>query len=325
MRTIIYLLISILFISATTKRPKYKTVVYDLKYIEKNLIYIPKGSFVIGISDQDVPIPVERRARVVSIPDFYMFNEEVSNGFYVSYLHEKRKSMDSSSYAQLLPDTLVWREPLAYNEPYVEYYLRHPAYSQYPLVGVSYDQCLMFCEWLTNKYNNSPDRKFKKVKFSLPDSVQFEYAARGGLDNSPFPWAGPSMQNKTGQWLANFKIIDQSSIHRREFEETNIYGTKVNNQYLIAGNVNYNGGYAGQLNDHADITAPCRSYWPNKYGLYNMSGNVEEFISSKGKTMGGSWRDPGYYLQNGVYETYEISKSTSSERGFRFIMTVLEQ
>lgn len=304
--------------------PKDKPEVYNLAFINKNMKYIPAGSINIGISDQDIPYGNQHKSRTVSFKAFYMFNQEVSNGLYGWYMSEIRKKGDTSLYKSVLPDTLVWREKLAYNEPYVEYYLRHPAYAHYPLVGVSYDQCLAFCNWLTEKYNADPKRKFKKVRFDLPDSAQREYAARGGQDLSLFPWGGPYMQNKNGQWMANFKVIDQASVGRMEFEVPTVFGTKEKREYLVGWGVIYN-SIAGSLNDNADITVPVTSFWPNGYGLYNMSGNVEEFVKPRGKTMGGSWRDTGYYLQNSVYETYDSTHAVSNERGFRFIMIVEEE
>lgn len=291
---------------------------FSLHFIVENLKSIPAGSFRSGEDEVDVPNP--KRSFIVRVKSFYMFNQEVSNGLYRWYLNEVNKG-DSALDQKLLPDTLVWRDKFAYNEPYVEYYFRHPAYKDYPLVGISYEQCELFCNWLTEKYNADPKRKFKKVLFSLPDSAQREFAAMGGLKEAVYPWGGPCLQNRKGEWLANFLVLDQSSAMRREFEVDGLYGKE---KKVI--NMAYGGcGCQGPISDNADITAPVTSYKPNVYGLYNLSGNVEEFIRPKGSTMGGSWRDPGYYLQNSVIEKYDSQHETSSERGFRFIMMVMEE
>ena len=89
------------------------------------------------------------------------------------------------------------------------------------------------------------------------------------------------------------------------------------------------GGYgnstiAGRWSDYADVTAPAESYWPNDYGLYNMAGNVCEMVKQPGISRGGSWRDPGYYLQNSVRQTYKGKDTSSSKRGFRTVIKVIE-
>ena len=320
MKKIILLVISaIIFISWM---PPKKEVVYNLEYIIKNMKYIPAGSFL--MTPVDDPTQEKLKDKTITVSPFYMLNQEVSNGMYNWYMKEVRAKGDTAAYKAVLPDTLVWREKLSYNEPYVEYYLRHPAYAHYPLVGVNYEQCMNFCKWLTEKYNTDPKREFKKVRFDLPDSAQRQYAARGGMDFSPFPWGGPYMHNKQGKWLANFKVIDQASVWRMEIEVMNVYGKKETHMFLVGGGGNHS-AVAGYLSDNADITVPVISYSPNGYGLYNMSGNVEEYIKSRGKTMGGSWQDTGYYLQNNVYEEYNDTTKVSCERGFRFIMIVEEE
>ncbi len=299
---------------------KSKIPAYDLKFIEKNLSLIPTGSFTMGSSDDG------SANKTAGVESFYMFNQEVSNGFYLHYLHylQDLQSQGKTDLRQkALPDTLVWRDKLTFQEPYTEYYLRHPAYRDYPVVGITYEQCIEFCNWLTQTYNADPKRKFKKVVFTLPDSVQREYAAQGGFPHAVFSWKGRFMQDGKGLWQANFSKIDQATVTRTTFLRNTETGT-VEGELFLGSRSEY-AGIAGFLNDNEDITAPVTSYEPNGYGLYNMSGNVEEFLLQKGKTMGGSWMDPGYYLQNHIYETYDISRSASRERGFRFVMKVLEE
>lgn len=290
---------------------KQKKTVYDRNFIEKNLCAIPGGSFLTG---------GDGKSQTYTIEPFQMFNQEVSNGFYLSYL-QQLKSENETAYQQALPDTLVWRMPLAFNEKYVDYYLRHPAYSDFPVVGVTYAQCIRFCEWLTKQYNADPKRKFQQVVFTLPDSIQREYAAYGGLTHAIFPWEGQYMRNSKGLYMANFLKIDEAGIQRMTINQQTEQGIQ-KRDYLISTRITRE--FSGNLDDYADITVPVKSYFPNGYGLYNMAGNVEEFILGESKTMGGSWRDPGYYLQNSVTETHDPKKSASSERGFRFVMKVVK-
>jgi formylglycine-generating enzyme required for sulfatase activity len=310
--------IVLLFLSARRE----KITVYDLNYVEGNMNYIPTTSFNTGYDDEDTPYD-GTRAKTISVDSFYLCRYEMTNGMYCFYLRELQKAnVDTTIYNKALPDTLVWRERFAYNEPYVEYYLRHPAFADYPVVGINYDQAITFCNWLTKKYNSWPDRKFKKVKFDLPSKDQWWAAAMGGNDIASYPWDGPSMHNKKGNWLANFCVIDQGSVFRDTIDYVNVYGKPAKWVLLVGGNSGDRQGMADCFNDISDVIAPVKSYFPNGYGLYNMAGNVEEMVKEKGITKGGSWHDTGYYLQNSVEENYTDSTATSSERGFRMMMTV---
>lgn len=288
----------------------------NLKVFEKALVLVPGATYHIGQSDQDVPYSHVVQSRVVKIDSFYICKFEVSNAEYRIFVNDIRKK-DTTLYKQMLPDTLVWRTNLAYNEPYVDYYFRHPAYANYPVVGVSHEQALAYCTWLTQKYMGMEKRKYKKVEFTLPSVEEWTYAAQGGQQLTPFPWSYYDMQNNKGQWLANFKIVPQSSIGYIELPVQNVYG-KIENRKILTSS----GGYIGQGGN--DLTAPVNSYYPNGYGLHNMAGNVEELVREKGTTKGGSWNDTGYYLMNQVEEKYDSTNATSAERGFRFIMKIVK-
>lgn len=309
-------------ISFKDKYESYKG--FSLKSFENSLAYIPGGYFNLGPSDEDIPdnVTYELPSRTVHVDSFCISKFEVSNRQYVEFLKELYK-IDSNLYKSMLPDTLVWREKYSYNEPYVEYYFRHPAYGNYPVVGVSYQQAEAYCNWLTKKYMNEPKRKFKNVKFKLPTSEQWVYAAKGKLDLSPFPWKGIDMQNSKGELLANFLYVDQASIRRDSVYQKNAFGQFEKTPTYRSGGINgeiYSSSYT-KIKDHTgDVTMPVMSFQPNGYGLYNMAGNVEEMMREKGKTHGGSWRDPGFYLLNNVYENYDTLNSTSSQRGFRYVM-----
>ena len=120
------------------------------------LVPIEGGTFVLGGSaDQDVTFDYNNVRKRVTIPSFYMDETEVSNQDWLDYLHwiSVTFPQDHELYYNALPDTLVWRRPLSYNEPYVQNYLRHPAFQDYPVVGVSWDQAQDYCQWRTDRAN----------------------------------------------------------------------------------------------------------------------------------------------------------------------------
>lgn len=291
---------------------------FNLKKLEKSLMLVPKGSFGDIYNDREIwAITVSRSAKIDS---FYMHQHEVSNGEYVYFLNDLKK-VDTNTYKKMLPDTLVWRFKASYNEPYVTYYLHHPAYANYPVVGVSHEQAAYYCKWLTQKYMSHPKRKYKNVVFDLPTVNQWYFAAAGGNKDATFPWKGPYMQNTKGEWQANFRIIPQQYIGKQIFDIRTPNGIYEKREFISAYNSAPILGYSNEIHFY---TTPVVSFWPNDYGIYNMAGNVEEFVKEKGITKGGSWLDTGYYLQNLVEEKYDSTNQVSAERGFRFVMNILK-
>src|ERR1700744_3789992 len=119
---------------------------------------IEGGTFVMGGSaDADVNYAYNIVRSRKSIQSFYMDETEVSNQDWLDYLHWIKRNFptDYEAYYNALPDTLVWRRPLSYNEPYVDNYLRHPAFQDYPVVGVTWDQAQDYCQWRSDRVNES--------------------------------------------------------------------------------------------------------------------------------------------------------------------------
>lgn len=223
----------------------------------------------------------------------------------------KRKDVIIKEELEIYPDTTVWIRDFAYsyNEPMHNDYFWHDAYSDYPVVGVTWKQAKAFCEWRTlwkNTYQKAKKGAQLVNSFRLPSEAEWEYAARGGLQAATYPWGGPYTKSDRGCFMANFKPV--------------------------------RGDYAA---DQALYTVEAKSYEPNDFNLYNMAGNVSEWVNAsydpssyeysssinpsvndannKRKTVrGGSWKDVAYFLQVSSRD-FEYADSARSYIGFRTV------
>ena len=287
--------------------------------IGPGLVAIEGGTFVMGATTENITYTWDNTPRRVTVPSFFIDRTEVSNVDYREYIYWLQR-VYGQNYPEVvraaLPDTLVWRDRLSYNEPMVEVYFRHPSYNDYPVVGVTWVQANDYCSWRTDRVNelmlikhgildwdpNQQDEEnfntaaylagqyvgnvrngrrnlgsqdgegIRNVNMSdgillpsyrLPTEAEWEYAAVGLIGNTNneivsqrrvYPWNGDGLRTDNrryrGSFMANFKL----------------------------GPGNYM-GVAGNLNDGAALPAPVGSYWPNDYGLYNMAGNVSEWVA----------------------------------------------
>jgi gliding motility-associated lipoprotein GldK len=231
-----------------------------------------------------------------------------------------RRDLLNEETVNVYPDTLVWIRDFAYsyNEPFTRNYFWHPAFDDYPVVGVNWKQAKAFSHWRTELWNSfKGDSEPNTEEFRLPTETEWEWAARGGRDVAPYPWGGYYIRNAKGCLLANFKPG--------------------------RGNYPEDGGF---------YTVKADAYFPNDYGLYNMSGNVSEWtetqyhpnayshvhdlnpdikydakdddpIAWKRKVIrGGSWKDISYYCQTGT-RNWEYQDTSKSYIGFRCALTFL--
>jgi gliding motility-associated lipoprotein GldJ len=146
----------------TNENKTFKTVSNSMLIDAKNDPYegmtrIQGGTFAMGINQEDVIGDWNNRLRRVTVSSFYIDQKEVSNKNYKDYLHWLEKvyvpTNQDSIVDEARPDTLVWRSELAYNEPMVEAYFRHPSFNDYPVVGISWDQANEYCKWRTDRAN----------------------------------------------------------------------------------------------------------------------------------------------------------------------------
>lgn len=230
-----------------------------------------------------------------------------------------RSNLLKEETVSVYPDTLVWIRDFAYsyNEPFTRNYFWHPAFDDYPVVGVNWKQAKAFSHWRTHIWNSFKGDQPNTEEFRLPTETEWEWAARGGREIAPYPWGGYYIRNAKGCLLANFKPG--------------------------RGNYPEDGGF---------YTVKADAYFPNDYGLYNMSGNVSEWTETqyhpnayshvhdlnpdvkydakdddpeayKRKVIrGGSWKDISYYCQTGT-RNWEYQDTSKSYIGFRCALTFL--
>lgn len=248
---------------------------------------------------------------------------------------------------EVVLDSQGWQFPLQLNAPFVKYYHYHPAYNTYPVVNVSHHQAELYLEWLTTQYNQSSKRKYKQVKFRLPTEAEWMYAYLGGEGIFQVTNHGKFRQ-KDGLFTANFwNPVAASIIELQDSAYISFSDTALNFNIIRE----YHQTYPDTLHFYSstkprttlhdfytffwsdvsgknagfDYTTPCQSYWPNGFGLYNMAGNVAEFVAMDGIVKGGHWNSSGFYLMPNSRETYFDQKSSSPERGFRWVMEVIEE
>jgi sulfatase modifying factor 1 len=246
---------------------------------------------------------------VVKITDsLYAGKYEVSNVMYLMFQYDLKKNNKMELLEFTRPDTMNWLDKSYYDEPLVELYLRHPAYGNYPVVNISYEDANIYCAWLTDRYNADPKRNFKKVLFRLPTEKEWETAAKGGNDISLYPWGDRLILNDKS--MCNYKRIGDEFIKH----------DSLTNKIIVDRDLSW--GIAGSLNDGADMTAPVDSYNPNSYGLYNVCGNVAEMVQAKGISRGGSWKSTGAEVRIKSRAHYD---KTATDLGFRYFMQVIEK
>lgn len=246
---------------------------------------------------------IEDRMQAIGESGKYADQFEVSNRDFARFLQD---------FPEYKPEISNWE-----GTDYATYdqYAQRETYANHPVVNISYEAAQAYCNWLTKTYNQFSKRSFQKVKFHLPSSSIYTLAARGGMEDSPYPWGGPYVRNARGSYLANFSPRDRAFMRSRLAQDESgameYYYDYPNNDYSIS-----------RGNDGEAFIANVGAYHPNGFGLFNMAGNVAEMLEGKGVSQGGSWLTDSYYMLTEITNTYE---GPQIDLGFRVYMTVEEK
>jgi sulfatase modifying factor 1 len=261
MKTISILTVS-LFISFSAQSQRVPAYISDETLEMKNpgkamlneWVFIPGGTFK-QEGDQD-----RSPSSLVSIASFYMQNREVTNLWYKRFLHDLAKT-DPAKALLLLPDTLVWVKdfPHGFNEPLTFNYFQNKAYDHYPVVGVNFFKAGAFCEWAGIKVkeylSTLPSTKQVYGQVRIPSAVEWQYAAAGGVEKTCYGF------ENTDKWLYDCGVFGLYDAKKRAFRG------------------NYKTDEGNFISDRCLHTCPVGSYDPNPYGMYDMVGNVSEWVS----------------------------------------------
>lgn len=279
------------------------------------LVLIEGGTYTMGQTEQDVTYDWNNVPRRVTVASFYMDQTEVRNVDYREYLNWiSRVFVDYPEvYKNALPDTLVWRSALAFNEPYVDYYFRHPSYNEYPVVGVDWLQANDYCVWRTDRVNemmlinegilDMDPNQIGRENFNTGAYLAGQYE---GLVVENLPSLDPNKESRRvtmedGILLPKYRLpteaeweyaavaligntYDERLYERRLYpwDGHNVRNSEAKNRGIMMANFKRGRGdmmgMAGDLNDNGAITVPVTSYWPNDFGLYCMAGNVNEWV-----------------------------------------------
>lgn len=336
------------------------------------LVMVEGGTFTMGKVQDDVMHDWNNTPNQQHVQSFYMDETEVTNLMYMEYIDWLKRVFppDQENYKNIyegaLPDTLVWRNRLGYNETMTNNYLRHPAYASYPVVGVNWIQAVEFSKWRTNRVNestletqgylkkdakvldvkadaifdtetylNAPSKAFggdEKIVFKGPkNSKSKPVKTKGTKDNPSTETAAKNVyaQRSSGLILPEYRLPTEAEweyaaaadVGQREY---NIY--KGQKKYPWSGSYTRSGkrqvrgdqlanfkqgkgdygGIAGWSDDGADITNVVKSYPPNDFGLYDMAGNVAEWVADVYRPIVDDEASDFNYFRGNVYTKNKI-------------------
>ncbi len=335
------------------------------------MISVEGGTFTMGKVQDDVMHDWNNTPSQQHVQSFFMDETEVTNKMYAEYLFWVKTVFPPTEenykniYNGAIPDTLVWRNRLGYNETMTNNYLRHPAYADYPVVGVNWIQAVEFSKWRTDRVNeNILERegylkKDNKVKLGTDVKAESSFSTEAYINSPSKSFGGNEeivlkkemgggrrqaadtaknvyAQRSSGLILPEYRLPTEAEweyaavalVGNREY---NIYkGQKKypwNGQYTRSSKRQYRGdqlanfkqgkgdygGIAGWSDDGADITNKVKSYAPNDFGLYDMAGNVAEWVQDVYRPLVDDEANDFNYFRGNVYTKNKIGEDGTAE------------
>ena len=351
---------------------------YNNKYKKQEaapgLVMVEGGTFTMGKVQDDVMRDWNNTANQQHVASFYMDETEVTNLMYLEYLDWTKRVFPADDekyekiYLGILPDTLVWRNRLGYNETYTNHYLRHPAYASYPVVGVNWIQAVEFSKWRTERVNenalekagylekdakilsvtaektfntetylNAPSKAFggdEKIVLKGPKNSKSKPIKVAGTRGQPATTKNPTgvyAQRTSGILLPEYRLPTEAEWEYAAAADVGqrFYNTfKGQKKYPWSGSYTRSGkrqtkgdqlanfkqskgdygGIAGWSDDGADITNIVKSYPPNDFGLYDMAGNVAEWVADVYRPMVDDEVSDFNYFRGNEFEKNKLVK-----------------
>lgn len=294
------------------------------KQIAKSFRLIPAGIYEYRTDEKGNFVPIlaadQGQIKSVELASFWLGEYEVSNADYQLFLQDLLRQrrfdlLDSAAIVEADYNAFLaedQRDP-ANNSLYRE---ENELLRDHPVTSIAHQAAALYAQWLTEVYNQDPKRKDgRKVRFRLPTADELAFAARGGRKYSPYPWGGPYVANAKGCFLANFNttlIVDPVS-GASLWDYANKTQVMERAQSLD-GNCNY-------ASDGGLFTVAVDGYFPNDYGIYNLSGNAAEMIDQPGIDLGGGWSDHIAYLEIGRQQKRATPHPAV---GFRLVMEYVD-
>nr|WP_294859166.1 SUMF1/EgtB/PvdO family nonheme iron enzyme [uncultured Fluviicola sp.] len=251
-------------LSAKQKPTSILSTVMDLKTLESNMIRVSGN--------------------------IYMDKYEVTNGDYNKFLNNLNLSGQNELYQTVLYDSTQWikgKYAAEFNNPMMDMYHWHPAYSNYPVVCISYEGAEAYCEWLTKQYNLQRKRAYTQVVFRLPTEQEWRTAAGSGNTKAITPFPNNQIQNDKKCYLGNIRTSQERFFDDGGFHQVKVY-----------------------------------SYEPNKMGFFNTLGNVSEMTGKKGTALGGSWFN---LFEECTFDKTQTYSNPDPTVGFRVVMEIIEK